>query len=872
MDIPTFPDETNIARFRDFIDVQKSHLELLMAEKTLRSEIGIIDLQLERRIIQRRQNEKRMMDEIQTKVLEHQVQVAAAVGTVGAARERANQIIQDIEDEMDAKWNLINMSQEANRAEMDMAKRRYADAHRFSKFAFSQAKELFGIKVNEYDLTKKIGTELFKLGGISRGLAYTLAAIVVMLQGAYKLFLKFDKAAWDFRKAMGMTRAESAVIQKIAQRIAIDYMHIGVTVESVYKSYQALGKSMGGVHNVSAELVKDVSVMAAQLGISEEMSARFLRNLASVSKSSMESQSNMMYMAQAMSSAAGVQLSDVMGDVATKSSKTLIMMSRLPNVALRSAIELRRMGTDMNAVADSSRHILDFTESVNEEMEASVLLGRGINLQRARELAYRRDLVGSTKEILRITKQVNFEKLDVFQQQAYAAATGKSVEELLNMLQTDKQIEQIRRRGTPEQKAQLALYEKMSKENAAAAKARAKDVGLMIQAKANQERITAITAKWNQLLAKIQQVFLPVIDKFLGFIVKSFDTIKWISIVIGGIWLANKLIILATNRALIFQNLLLLKNRLSAFNIGRSLGYGMAKYLPGITRALLGLGPMLFAFGMNIVGWAGTLWTSISGIFTGLLPFLGTLLTTSISGIFAMGIGAIMTAAGLVIASAIGGWAIGTWLRKKFAVIDEFATWVWLKLFDMWDGAVSGIKSVSSAIYGWMKWPFDKFANWWYGTSGIPGKSPSAFGLSIVEGIKSVGGMLFDVLTSPFRKAFTWIMDKFASIGKFVGKLFGAGKAGGSVEKKATAAYIPAVTVSPKGTEVASLKKKPGEAGKESEKDSPPMSEATGQKICSLLEKILAKDNNIKMDGQLLSTHLARQTEFRGGYGVNKVA
>ena len=50
------------------------------------------------------------------------------------------------------------------------------------------------------------------------------------------------------------------------------------------------------------------------------------------------------------------------------------------------------------------------------------------------------------------------------------------------------------------------------------------------------------------------------------------------------------------------------------------------------------------------------------------------------------------------------------------------------------------------------------------------------------------------------------------------------------------------------------------------------MSEATGQKICSLLEKILAKDNNIHMDGQLLSTHLARQTEFRGGYGVNKVA
>ena len=146
----------------------------------------------------------------------------------------------------------------------------------------------------------------------------------------------------------------------------------------------------------------------------------------------------------------------------------------------------------------------------------------------------------------------------------------------------------------------------------------------------------------------------------------------------------------------------------------------------------------------------------------------------------------------------------------------------------------------------------------------------SNVGVSIVKGVASVGKRIFDAIIAPYKAAFKWVIDKFAKI-PFIGKLLG-GDAKGSVEKKATAAYVPAVKVTPKGTEVAPFTRKPGEKGKDDKEKSMPMSEATGLKICSLLEKILAKDSHVKMDGQLLSSHLARQTEFRGGYGVNKVA
>ena len=48
------------------------------------------------------------------------------------------------------------------------------------------------------------------------------------------------------------------------------------------------------------------------------------------------------------------------------------------------------------------------------------------------------------------------------------------------------------------------------------------------------------------------------------------------------------------------------------------------------------------------------------------------------------------------------------------------------------------------------------------------------------------------------------------------------------------------------------------------------LSEETGQQMVALLEKILAKDTNIHMDGSLLSTTLARGIDFRGSFGTNR--
>lgn len=927
-DIPLIPDRKNIDTFRDFINLQKAMNDVLMAQKTLYYDIGRFNASVEARVVARLGKERRLLGINERLAIFLQRQKLAAVGLEGAAAEHAARRIKSIENRMAMNGKEMQMMREANQAEMEIAKKTYEDKMKWFNFAGKQAGEMFDIKVKEVGMTKNLGDELMKLGVKSEKVAYSWAAILTMLKGGYELFKKFDKAAWDFRKAMGFTRTDAKEIRVTAERMAIDFMHIGVTIDGIYDSWRALREQMGSGLLVTKDLLQTTSIMKAQLGISEEITAGFMRNMAAISKTTMQAQSDSVYMAASLAQAAQVPLADVMKDVASKSTTTLTMISRLPNVVLRTSIELRRMGTSLSEAAKSSRHILDFNESINEEMEASVLLGRSINLQRARELAYRRDIEGSTKEILRIAKNIGFEDKDTYQQEAFARATGKSVDELLRMIQADKQWAAARRSNDPKVRALLETYERMRRENEAAAKANGKSLEIMLRQKANQERLAAISMKWNQIMAQAQSVLLPILDILLSAVIPAMDIAKGLmawSAVLEGLptlfsFLAGKFKIIASLGTVFAKIGTWLApvttwvgktfpfiTKLFGF-IGKIFGVVgkftgvlafFGKWIPIIGWVIMGLQFIYHLFkrwrdiwndpNMNI---GQKIWAGLKAVVGALYDVLIQPFVDAFKWIMSWFGGKSPSKIGLAIVKGI--WGVQMMMYKvllypfqmAYSAILTATKWVakmaWKAIvgyFSMWehlgrlvyDGAkylgtriVDGLRASKEAVVDAVTSPF----TWAWGNVKKlwGGHSPSEVGLSIVKGLSSVNTGVFAALISPFKLAYGWIMDKFSGIKDFFAQLFK-----GSVEKKAMTAYIPAVTVTPQGTTIAGAKEKP--AAPQTEKEATlPMTEATGQKMVALLEKILAKDSSIKMDGQMLGVHLARQTEFRGGYGVNKVA
>jgi len=722
-------------------------------------------------------------------------------------------------------------------------------------------KELAGLNA-EFDLISKINKQ-------------AMIPWIYFLSQAWNLFQSMDKAAESFRMKMGAVRDNVKNIRVMAEKLAVNFMHVGVTIDGVYNSVLALGKEMGSVHLASESLVKTTALLKAQLGVAEEDSAGFFRNMAAVSKSTMQAQENMAYIAQDMAAAAGVPLPDIMRDIAKMSGVTLTMVSRVPNQILRASIEARRMNTSLGEMAKSGREILNFSDNINAEMEASVLLGRSINLQRARQLAYNRDLVGSTKEILRITRNINFENLDVFQQEAFARATGKSVEELLKMVQAEKQWDAARRSSDPKIKAQIEAYDKLLKMNETQSKDRAKDIGLMVQQQANQQRLTAITNKWNEVVAQAASVFLPVIDALLSIVPMAID--------VGRSFFGIYAITVSIAKA--FQGVGL---ALATWTEGFSKVSGFFLKIAGIGETLLGwvgkfLSPLLKVGGI-IGSWIGPLAKFISP-FLKILGPIGWIITAfqgiygaisgwnSVTGSFADKLkGAVMGALRAIIPGF--DWIVEKvkWLWGYVGPIATFL-WKWTTPIGLIVQAFKYLKDIVPQIGTALVETFNKA---WTGIKKWLGFSPSELGLSILKGIVSVGAMMYDALTAPFRKGMAWIADKIPGMGKVAEKLRGgvSGLLNKPVEAKIAAAYVPAVTVTPTGTTVAgATTNKTGETAtdKKESNNSDKLLQDILMAINTLNANLEAGKIGINMDGQLLSATLARQTEFRGGYGVNKV-
>ena len=105
----------------------------------------------------------------------------------------------------------------------------------------------------------------------------------------------------------------------------------------------------------------------------------------------------------------------------------------------RAAIEARKLGMSLSTTSKIADSLLSFESSIESELEASLLIGRQLNLNRARELALMGDMENLQKEIVRqVGSEQQIQQMNVIQRQKLAAAIGVEVSELQKLAQGGK--------------------------------------------------------------------------------------------------------------------------------------------------------------------------------------------------------------------------------------------------------------------------------------------------------------------------------------------------------------------------------------------------------------------------------------------------
>ena len=216
----------------------------------------------------------------------------------------------------------------------------------------------------------------------------------------------------------------------------------GTVFPDAVGTVKALSSEFGGLADVSLKTQFRTNVLAKNLGISAGEAASLTGSFARLNDGSAETAQNLIQSTKNLAQQNGLVPSDVMADVANSAEEfALFGRDGGKNIA-EAAIAAGKLGVSMSKISGVADNLLDFESSINAELELGAMLGKNINLDRARALAYEGDIGGSVRETLSALGGIEeFNRMDYFQKKQTAALLGVSVAEFQKMAENADKLD-----------------------------------------------------------------------------------------------------------------------------------------------------------------------------------------------------------------------------------------------------------------------------------------------------------------------------------------------------------------------------------------------------------------------------------------------
>jgi hypothetical protein len=144
----------------------------------------------------------------------------------------------------------------------------------------------------------------------------------------------------------------------------------------------------------------------------------------------------------------GLSAAKVMGDLASNADMFANFAKDGGANMKEAAKQAARMGLDLSATNAVAEKLLDFESSIAAEQEVSMLLGRSINLDKARQLAFTGDLASMMTEVKnQAGGEAAFAAMNVVQRQALGDSIGLQGAQLSEFMKTENERTAVANKG-----------------------------------------------------------------------------------------------------------------------------------------------------------------------------------------------------------------------------------------------------------------------------------------------------------------------------------------------------------------------------------------------------------------------------------------
>lgn len=305
---------------------------------------------------------------------------------------------------------------------------------------------IIGELINADEILGKIQVKAAKTKGAFAGLEIAAYGIGQILSSAFDtltdpavIFGGILKAAGEISKQQKEFRSLTGQNVDITNALGAEFVTTGEYIKAATELSKELGVNAAVVF--SPETIKEVAELTENMGLGAHEAAQLAKFAKISGKPLSEVTANVeaSFKSFVGQNNTAMNFGDVMNDIGSVSAATSLSLGSSADAVQEAAMQARKLGLSLEQVDQIAGSILDFESSIQAEMEAELLTGKQLNLDRARALALNNDLAGLSEEISNNTEILAaFSSGNRIQQEATAKALGMSREEVAQMIYNQK--------------------------------------------------------------------------------------------------------------------------------------------------------------------------------------------------------------------------------------------------------------------------------------------------------------------------------------------------------------------------------------------------------------------------------------------------
>ena len=372
---------------------------------------------------------------------------------------------------------------------------------------------------------KVMGAGMKAMGGALKKNIYALVIMELI-----KAIGKVDEELTEMSKGLNMSKTEAAGVRMELGTAAANSSDMFITTTKLIGAQSTLNKHFGTAALFQGEILVQATKLLEKVKLSKEATAGLAGQSIVVGGSFEDNYENSLLTSYEMQRTTGisVDLRNVMTQVGGTTGALRAQLGGSTEEIAKAVTHAEMLGMNMQSIAKAGRTLLNFEESINAELNAELLTGKQLNLEKARLAALTGDHVTLQSELAaNMGDFTEFSKMNVLQQEALAAAVGMNSDELSDVLYKqeiqDKTARELRELGKDELADRLEQTTAQDKFNAMMDKLKGILADLVTPLIPLLDLIMSVVP----LIAGLLSILEPVIKAAQLIITMLVDSIRW---------------------------------------------------------------------------------------------------------------------------------------------------------------------------------------------------------------------------------------------------------------------------------------------------------------------------------------------------------